>query len=132
MNFPFEFYYRTNPLIDVQLNGPSGEELTTSAVFDTRAEVSLFDEAFAQALGIELGERTIIFGVGPEPIEARRGEIEILLLEEPALTVRLMISFAAGVFYSSGNLIGLDVLSHFDLALRHAIRTGYLRSAERA
>ncbi len=49
-----------------------------------------------------------------------------MLLDEPDLQITVEAAFAPEVELTFGNLIGLDVLEHFDFALSHRERIGYL------
>jgi hypothetical protein len=83
LNLEFEFLYPFGPVIDLRLRDPdSGTSTLSSALVDTGADISLFDESVAESIGIR--------GLG------------------------------------TGNLIGLDVLAHFDFGLSHRDRLGYL------
>ena len=65
-------------------------------------------------------------GLGGGVIEAVLLEIDLLLLDEEELLLRGPVAFAPLQAIRVGNLIGLDVLEHFDLALSHRERLGYL------
>jgi hypothetical protein len=52
--------------------------------------------------------------------------MRLALLDRSDLVVTLPIAFAEGIERSTGNLIGLDVLEHFEFALAHRDRLGYL------
>jgi hypothetical protein len=52
-------------------------------------------------------------------------------LDEDELSLRLPVAFAPIQATTAGNLLGLDVLSHFDFALSHSQRLGYLGRATR-
>ena len=56
--------------------------------------------------------------------------MELHLLASEELSVRLSIAFVPGLDERLDNLIGRDVLEHFDFALAHSQRLGYLGRAE--
>jgi hypothetical protein len=88
----------------------------------------LFDSRFADELDISMDglPRIAISGVGGLVREANLAEVTLRLLGHPDLELRLEVAFAPDVELLHGNLIGLDVLEHFDFALAHADRLGYL------
>jgi hypothetical protein len=88
----------------------------------------LFDAGIAADLGIDLDRlpTSILSGVGGLLREASLAEVTLRLLDHPDMEVRLEVPFAPYVELLHGNLIGLDVLEHFDFALAHADRVGYL------
>jgi predicted aspartyl protease len=100
----------------------------TEALIDTGADLSLFDEGLAQDLGLDLQSLPAVnlSGVGGLLREARLAEVRLTLLDLAELQVTLEVAFAPEVELAHGNLIGLDVLEHFDFALAHADRLGYL------
>jgi hypothetical protein len=75
------------------------------------------------------GTPVSIRGVGGATLEARLITVELALLTERDLTITLPVAFATIDGLGVGNLIGLDVLEHFDFALSHSQRTGYLGRA---
>jgi len=129
LNLEFEFSYPFGPVIDLRLRSPNSSASTlSSALVDTGADISLFDESVAESLGIDLtglGE-VVIRGVGGSLTVARLITIEPLLLDEPDLSVTGNIAFARIRGLGTGNLIGLDILDHFDFGLSHRDRLGYL------
>jgi hypothetical protein len=132
-NLAFDFFYYRVPRVALDLlNTPTGRSLSTQALLDTGAEVSLFDEWLAVRLGLDLedAEPINVSGVGGEIRRARLGQVEVRLLEEDDLALTTRIAFAPNVEATFGNLIGLDVLEHFDFALSHGQRTGYLGRSE--
>jgi aspartyl protease len=106
-------------------------EVTTEALIDTGADVSLFDARFASKLEIDLDPlpHIALSGVGGLLREASVAEVTLRLLDAPALEVRLEVAFASDVESIHGNLIGLDVLEHFGFGLSHNHRVGYLSPA---
>jgi hypothetical protein len=128
-NFEFEFAYPSLPRITVALKSiETGRSGRTGALVDTGAEITLFDVTVAQRLGIDFAgaPNITISGVGGSLSDARLVTVEIALLDEPNLTVSLPVAFAPIEGLGVGNLIGLDVLSHFDFGLSHRDRLGYL------
>ena len=129
----FEFLYRDEPILLVSV----GDLLNSARVFalgliDTGAQISLFEHSIAARLGIDL---TNAPSVRIRSIEgtlsvARRAEVDIRLLDEPDLAVRLSIAFAQRQYLGLRNLIGLDVLEFFDFGLSHSARLGYIGRAE--
>ena len=129
LNFDFEFFYPSLPRITVVLTSlESGRSGRTGALLDTGAEVTLFDSSVAQRLGIDLARAAAIpvSGVGGALSDAKLATVQLALLGEPDLTVSLPVAFASIEGLAVGNLIGLDVLSHFDFGLSHRDRLGYL------
>lgn len=53
-------------------------------------------------------------------------QVTLRLLDEPDLEISLPVLFGETGQGRLGNLIGLDVLEHFDFGLSHAKRLGYL------
>jgi hypothetical protein len=117
LNLTFESTYLIGPFIDITLRSiETGLEADTLAIVDTGAQVSLFDDALAQRLGIDLGSAV------PTRI-CRTTTVELRLLGEAQLLVVLPVAFATGVQTEIGNLLGLDVLEYFDFGLSHVNRT---------
>jgi len=117
----FEFTYQQEPVVSVTVYSPfTGRLFSTDALIDTGAEVSMFDIAVAQRLGIDLTRAPSagIVGVGGR-VEARLAEVELRLMDNAELRLWLEVAFVAGQTQDLGNLIGLDVLSHFDFGLSH-------------
>lgn len=101
--------------------------LYTEAQIDTGADLTLLEGSLADELGLDLDRAPRIqLGGLAGTIEARIAEVELRLLSSPDLTIFLAVAFASNQGPRIGNLIGLDVLSHFDFALSHANRVGYL------
>ena len=122
-------YFR-EPIIAVTLASPAGYE-RREALIDTGSELSLFDEWIALSLGLDL-ERlppVTLSGVGGLLREARLAQVTLMLLDRNELRATLDVAFAADVELTLGNLIGLDVLEHFDFGLSHRERLGYLGRA---
>jgi Retroviral aspartyl protease len=110
----------------------SGDVTRCLALLDTGAEISLFDESLAVGLGIELSSLTSvsISGVGGLARDAGLTQVTVQLLEQPELAVTLEVAFAPDVENTLGNLLGLDILEHFDFGLSHGKRTGYIGRRE--
>jgi hypothetical protein len=129
LTLDFEFHYLDDPRISVTVRSPSsGLENTTFAFVDTGAQRSLFDTRILRHIRHhELPlRRSALFGVGGGQVEVGIYQIAITLLGQPALSVALPLAFADNVESDAGNLIGLDVLEHFDFDFAHADRLGYL------
>ena len=69
---------------------------------------------------------TTVGGAGGGSLDAAIYEVELWLLDRDDMRITLPVAFAAGIERTVGNLIGLDVLEHFDFALAHRDRLGYL------
>jgi hypothetical protein len=129
VNLTHPFYYETWPVIRVIVHGPhSGLTDEYDALIDTGAQVSVFDTTVADDLEIDLSsaERFLVSVVGGQRVEARIAPIRLALLQLPDLTIELDVVLAPGIASRTGNVIGLDVLAHFDLALSHSQRVGFL------
>jgi predicted aspartyl protease len=104
--------------------------LTTDldAIIDTGAEFTILDLDVASRLGLELNDAPVVrmSPVGGISFEANVAGIRASLLEVPELTVIVDVLFAGEIAPSPGNLIGLDILEHFDLALSHSARVGLI------
>ena len=124
-----DFRYTDDPEISVLVQSPlTGFETTTYAFIDTGAQRSLLDMRILRDIGhsdIPM-ERLSLYGVGGGQVAVELFRIRISLLGEPALTAELPLAFSEDVESGSGNLIGLDVLQHFDFGLAHRDRLGYL------
>jgi hypothetical protein len=83
-------------------------------------------------LGIELASlaSVSISGVGGLVRDARLAQVIVQLLEQPALAVTVEVAFAPDVENTLGNLLGLDILAHFNFGLSHGNRTGYMGRRE--
>jgi hypothetical protein len=128
LNLSFEAAYVFEPVILVTLRSVRNDrELESLAIIDTGAQRSLFDESLARRLGIDLDNlaTTELSGIGGR-IPVREAVIQLQLLGEPDLSVIMPVSFAPNVQTDFGNLLGLDVLTHFDLGLSHANRAIHL------
>ena len=127
-NFEFEFVYFTEPRITVRVVSPvNGQTKLIRGHIDTGAQATILDASVARDLGLELSSAATasLTGLGGQ-VEARFSAMELRLLDEPELTRTLTVAFIADIESQLGNLIGLDVLEHFDFALSHSQRTGYL------
>ncbi len=130
---PFEFtqyfLYFDEPVVNLRLMNPTNASSRIfDAQIDTGADVSVFDLEVARVLGIDLTNARIqsLQGIGASVSEAHLAEVELILLDDPDLAVRLPIAFLPNLDESGlSNLIGLDVLAHFDFGLSHADRIGY-------
>jgi hypothetical protein len=124
---PYNFIYFGQPVNDLTLISASATTVETTALIDTGADVSLFDELLAQTLGLSLdgSPEVRIGGIGGS-ILARMQSIEIRLFHRPDLVAILEVGFVVDAEASFGNILGLDAVSFFDFALSHASRSGYL------
>ena len=129
LEFPYTFLYYGAPSIQVRVSSESrGATVRRYAFIDTGAEVSLFDLSIATEIGLDVEDAPTIgvSGVGGLIREAMLAEITLELLGEPELSVTLEVAFAPDVEQMHGNLLGLDVLEHFEFGLSHIERLGYL------
>jgi hypothetical protein len=97
------------------------------AHIDTGAQITILDHSVARDIEMDLSSaRTVdLTGLGGQ-VEGRAAEVELRLLDQPELTLRLEVVFVERMSPRLGNLISLDVLEHFDLGLPHRQRIGYL------
>jgi hypothetical protein len=97
------------------------------------ADLTIFDATVARRLRLDLteGRQVRLAGVGGRT-NAHIQVVELALLGEPDLTVSLPVAFVADFADRLNNLIGRDVLEHFDFALMHSQRLGYLGRAQTA
>ena len=129
LSLDFNFRYTDDPEISVLVQSPlTGFETTTYAYIDTGAQRSLLDLRILRDIGHPATpvERLSLYGVGGGQVAVELFSIRISLLGEPALTTELPLAFGEDIESGAGNLIGLDVLEHFDFALAHQDRLGYL------
>jgi predicted aspartyl protease len=128
-SFQFEFSYLHQPRISVRIISPAtGLSRVVSVLVDTGADVSLLDSLLADRLGIALEREQAISieGVGGAITQARMAEVDIRLLDEEEMVLHLPVAFAPLQTTTVGNLLGLDILAHFDFGLSHRDRLGYL------
>jgi hypothetical protein len=90
--------------------------------------VSLFDARIADDLALDLDRLPAIniSGVGGLTRGARLARVTVRLLDRAELETTIEVAFAPDVELIHGNLIGLDVLEHFDFGLSHHRRLDYL------
>jgi hypothetical protein len=134
LNQDFPFDYQFEPVISVRiLSHDTQRQSLALAQIDTGAAHCLFDTQIAADLGIDLALASVryVSGIEGRPIAARLADVELRLLDEPELSVFTSVTFLPGVFDSVGNLIGLDVLSQFDLGLQHGLQRGTLGVTQR-
>jgi predicted aspartyl protease len=133
LSLQFEFTYDSEPFIPVTVTTTTttDRQITIRALIDTGAQATLLDQEIARILGVDLaGAQTApVSGIGGN-LSVRFAEVTLLLLEEPSLDTQVMVAFAPQLGSTLGNLIGLDVLAHFDFGLSHASRLGYLGKQE--
>jgi hypothetical protein len=129
LNQTYEFVYDFDSDILVRLlSTTSGRSVTTRAIIDAGASRTVFDLRTAGRLGIDLSDSPTRYmqGIEGTPIAALVAEIELWLLDEPELSLTFPVAFLANLDETVGNLIGLDVLSQFDLGLQHGLLKGTL------
>ena len=127
MNLDFGFTYRGNPEISISIvNRSSGASTSRFAYIDTGADVTMLDENIAGEIGIALEpwDDSSVRGIGGGRSNVQLAEVELRLLETPALSIALEAVFVPHLEDTVGNLIGLDVLSRFDIALSHGRSSG--------
>jgi hypothetical protein len=98
------------------------------AYIDAGADRSIFDRRILSRLGVtaEPVEVARFRGGGGGALIAEFCDLRLALLDRSDLSVTLPIAFAEGIETSTGNLIGLDVLTYFDFGLSHFERLGYI------
>lgn len=129
MNQAYEFRYSRNPAVPLLVVGSeTGISAQVTAFIDTGADVTAFDASIAEQIGLVWQEMPALGfrGVSGGRREARVGEVELLLLYQPELSTTIDVLFVEDLNPTVGNLIGLDVLSRFDLFLSHSLRFGYI------
>jgi hypothetical protein len=129
VNVEFEFTYRRNPEIPFLVVGAeTGLSVSSRGFIDTGADITVLDARIASRIGVNLNDlpEVAFRGITGSSRGARLGEVEILLLARPELSTVLEVLFVENFSTSIGNLIGLNLLSRFDLALEHSRRTGYI------
>jgi predicted aspartyl protease len=134
LNQSYDFNYDFDPLINVRLFATStGHSAPARAVIDTGASRTVFDVKLAEELGLDLSDAPTRYlqGIEGTPIAARIFEVELWLLDEPELSLVFPAAFLSDIDETVGNLIGLDVLSQFDLGLQHGLLRGTLGITQR-
>jgi hypothetical protein len=134
LNQSFEFEYSFEPLITLRLiSTATGDSITTQATMETGASRTVFDLKFAEGLGIDLSNAPTRYlqGIEGTSIATRIAEIEVWLLDTPELSLVFPAAFIPDIDETVGNLIGLDVLSQFDLGLQHGLLRGTLGVTQR-
>jgi len=128
-NFQFEFFYFTKPRIPVGLGTASNDlQANAQVLLDTGAEISLFDMRLAVELGIDFRNAPSIrvHGVTVDSIEVLLATVEVRLLGLSELAAVVEVGFVEALLQTAENIIGLDVLEHFEFGLSHSQRLGYL------
>ncbi len=123
------FSYDFNPTVTLRVTSPrTGASVTVRAIIDTGADRSVLDSFILQDIDpdAEMTGATSFTGAGGAAVDVAFYEVELALLDRDDMRVTLPIAFAFGLRRSVGHLIGLDVLEHFDFALAHRDRLGYL------
>ena len=123
------FRYIGNPSLSVAISEVgSASSILVPAYLDTGSDRSLFDSRILRSLRIESEpvEVAAFRGGGGGRLIAEFYEVHLALLDHSDLSVTLPIAFADGIEDSTGNLLGLDLLIHFDFALSHFERLGHI------
>jgi predicted aspartyl protease len=127
LSFEFTKSYNASPSVPaLVINPETGQRLEVNVIVDTGAEGTVLDQSVALALGLDLhGESANLSGLAGSAL-APLHDVEIVVLAEPRLSVRVKAAFIEGIGSSLGNLLGLDFFEHVDLGLSHSKRTLYL------
>jgi predicted aspartyl protease len=129
LTLEFEFDYPFDPSITIRVRAPeTGRSRLTSVLIDTGADRTILDLRLAERIGLDGagGRNVTLVGLGSGAVEAVVMDVELLLLDEEDLSVIAPIAFAPSHEIGVGNLLGLDLLAHFDFGLAHGERLGYL------
>jgi hypothetical protein len=129
LNFQFEFTYPFEPTITLRARSSiTGRSRLAPVQVDTGADRTVLDLRIAVSIGLDPGSgQTIsLMGLGGGTIEGVVMDVELLLLDEEELLIRAPVAFAPLQAIHVGNLLGLDLLEHFDFGLSHHQRLGYL------
>ena len=133
LNFQFEFAYLFEPVMSFRIRSPlSGRSALAEAHLDTGADRTILDSRIAHRIGLDLqsAPTVTLMGLGGGAVEAAILDVELFLLDEEELHLRASVAFAPLQAIQVGNLVGLDLLEHFDFGLSHRQRLGYLGRAE--
>jgi predicted aspartyl protease len=128
MNLDFGFTYQEDPVVPLLIIHPETRvAISIFAFLDTGAEATMLDESVASRLGLDLSDAPTVAlrGLGGRS-QGKVGHVELQLLESAELAVSLDVAFVVDIESSLGNLLGLDLLSEFDLGLSHKHRQGFL------
>jgi hypothetical protein len=129
VNLQYEFTYDRNPELSFLVVGTeSGIALPLSAYIDSASDVTALDASIARILGLDWDDMPQVGfrGVTGRGTGARVGEIELLPLHKAELATILDVIFVEDLLPSVGNLLGLDILARFDIAISHSERRGYI------
>lgn len=131
LNIPSSFDYPPGipPRLSVRITADATSRVALGRAFvDTGADGTLLDIQIANRLRLNLDSAPVVLlgGVGGGETEAKSALVVLELADNPALRMEVSVVFAPGVEATCGNLIGLNVLQHFDFALQHSVRRGYL------
>jgi hypothetical protein len=129
VNLTHPFTYDDFPRIRLIVHSTvSGLTTDTEALLDTGAEFSILDLNVAQKLELDLSNAASVrmTPVGGHSFDAMISPVRLSLLEVPELTIETLVLFADDVAATPGNLIGLDVLRYFDVAISHSQHQGIL------
>ena len=133
ISLDFPFSYVDEPVFFVRVFPVGGiQSYIALAQIDTGSDQTIFDSAIADSLAIDLASapRIRLLGIGGV-IEARLATVRLDLLANEALSLWIEVAFAERAGHLASNLVGLDVLEHFDFSLSHAARAGYFGIPER-
>ena len=133
MNLTHPFYYDDFPRIRLIVHSTeTGLTTDTEALLDTGAEFSILDLNVAGKLDLDLALASSVrmTPVGGRSFDAKIATVRLSLLEVPELTLETLVLFAEEVATAPGNLIGLDVLRYFDIAISHSQRAGLIGRSE--
>jgi predicted aspartyl protease len=103
----------------------TGRRVEINLVVDTGAEGTVLDRSVAIELNLDLGrESASLSGLGGAAV-APIHDVEIVVLAEPRLGVRVRAAFVEGIGAALGNLLGLDYFEKVIVGLSHSKRTLY-------
>jgi len=134
VNLTHPFTYETFPRLRLIIHSTvTGLTTDTEAIIDTGAEFTILDLNVAEGLELDLSlaQSVPMTPIGGQSFEAKIAPVRMSLLEVPELTIETLILFADEVATTPGNLIGLDVLRYFDIAISHSQRSGIIGVSSR-
>jgi hypothetical protein len=125
MNFTWSSSYRDLPVIPIIVRSIiTGVEIVVEGLIDTGAEKTLFDTELAGRLALDLSQAPIgrLSGLGGLLDAVPTSEVEITLMFQRELTVRLSAGFVPNLSENFENILGLDLLSNVEFGLSHGRR----------
>jgi hypothetical protein len=128
LTLQFEFEYPFEPAVSLRVRAPgTGRSRLVSAYIDTGADRTVLDQLILHDIGLEPtdGQPISLMGLGGFCRRSIVLDIELLLLDQEALFIRMPVAFAARQATQVGNLLGLDLFQSFDLGIPHRQRLGY-------